>query len=68
MTIIEKERIKAKENLAEHRAFWWFINDLQEQMGSEINVKQQVGVLLRLYAKQLVDDLDKNWKQGEIPL
>jgi hypothetical protein len=64
----EKAIIKAKEDLMNHRAFWWFINDLQEVLGPEINVTQQVGVLLKLYAEQLKNEKPKKYKQGEIPL
>lgn len=63
----EQEIIKAKLDLFQHRAFWWFIEDLQEQKGPECDIKSFVNVLKFLYHKKL-ENKDKKWKQGEIPL
>lgn len=64
----EQEITKAKLDLFQHRAFYWFIEDLQEQKGPKCDIKSFVNVLKLLYYKQLKNDKDTKWKQGKIPL
>lgn len=62
---LDIERKKVKLDLMEHRAFWWFIEDLQNLKGPESDIKGLVITLKKLY-EQSTKVSEKKYKQGNI--
>ena len=61
----QEEILKAKLDLFNHRAFWWFIKDLQDKKGTESDIINITKSIELIYKSQIKSDKGK-FKQGKI--